>query len=100
MRINLQIIKELNPCLDRLENFSWHYRKFDGTVAEFLDLENITHKDKLWVLLGLLPRNLVEIFAIDCAVTTHAAAYAADAALQLEHRRQIEVLVYLVNTME
>jgi hypothetical protein len=87
--INKEIIKALNPCKDRYDNYLVHYSKFIGTIEEFLFLPEISHKDKLWVGLRLLPRNLVEVFALDCAVSAqnyaaadaaYAAADAADAA--------------------
>ena len=75
--INKEIIKALKPCGYRYENYITHYAEFNGTLEEFLFLPLISHNDKLWVGLRLLPRNLVEVFAIDCAVS--AQNYADDA---------------------
>jgi len=77
IKITTEIIKTLNPCNDRFDIWIEHYNDFNGTILEFLDLENITHSDKLWVALRLLPRHTVEVFAIDCAFSAAAASYAA-----------------------
>jgi len=87
LKINTKIIKELNPCQDRLDNWLKYYSDFKGDILDFLELENITALDKVWVSLKLLPRDIVEIFSIDCAFRADAAyavyvvyADAADAA--------------------
>ena len=82
LKINTKIIKELNPCQDRLDNWLKYYSDFKGDILDFLELENITAQDKVWVSLKLLPREIVEVFSIDCAFSAaaDAAAYAADAA--------------------
>ena len=56
--------------------------EFNGTIDEFVSLTGISHKDKLWVILSLLTRENIEVFAIDCSVAaaSYAAAAAADAA--------------------
>ncbi len=78
--INKPTIELLRPCSDRLKNYLNHYSDFKGDIVEFLELENITPQDKIWVAVRIMPRLLVETFAIDCAfvVATHA-AYATDA---------------------
>ena len=78
MKINKKIIKSLKPCADRYENYLVHYADFNGTIEEFLFLPEISPTDKLWVSLRLLPRNIVEVFALDCAVS--AQSYADDSA--------------------
>jgi len=82
MKITTQIIKDLNPCEDRRDNFLGYYPLFSGDHEDFLLLDKITHKDKLWVILRLMDRIDVEVFAIDCAVyaNTAYAAYASYAA--------------------
>lgn len=79
MKINTKIIEELNPCKDRFDNWKVHYYIFNGSIVKFLKLENITHSDKLWVALRILPKELVEIFAIDCALAAQFSYYAIDA---------------------
>ena len=153
MRINTAMILELRPCQSRLDNYLQYYAQFDGTIEDFIKLPDITHQDKLWVILRLIPRFELEVFAIDCAVSVifhsayaayadaaayaaaayadaaayaaaayaDAAAYAAaayadaayaDAAayaaaayaaaaydVDIERKRQLNVLVYLVNNI-
>ena len=77
ININQEIIKGLKPCASRYENFLRHYPTFSGSLEEFFLLSEISHSDKLWVSLRLLPRTLIEVFAIDCAI--QAQSYAADA---------------------
>jgi len=79
MKITTQIIKDLNPCEDRLDNFMEHYPDFDGDHEDFLLLDKITHNDKIWVILRLMERIDIEVFAIDCVVSASAAAAAAAA---------------------
>lgn len=67
-------LKSLKPCKDRWENYLKHYNSFSGDIEEFLVLENISAEDKVWVACRILPRVLVEIFAIDCAFATASTA--------------------------
>jgi hypothetical protein len=91
MKINTDIIKALNPCKDRYDNWVKHYPKFNKDTLDFLELKNITASDKIWVSVRVLPKELVDVFAIDCAFRAYVAAatcaaatcvadYAADAA--------------------
>jgi hypothetical protein len=79
IRVNKKIIKSLNPCADRYKNYLNHYSDFDGTLEEFLYLEHISHSDKIWLSVRRMPRFLVEVFAIDCAVRSADYAYYAAA---------------------
>ncbi len=92
--INKEIIKSLKPCADRYENYLKHYPDFEGCLEEFLDLEHISHTDKIWVSVRVMPRFWVECFAIDCALS--AAAHAAYDAT--ERQKQIESIIYLVQS--
>lgn len=49
MRITMEMIEEMNPCVDRLNNFKTHYPNFDGSLAEFVVLDKISEWDKVWV---------------------------------------------------
>lgn len=83
VHIDKKILKELRPCLSSWENYLKHHADFSGDFLEFLALENIPAKDKVWVAVRVLPREIVEVFAIDCAqsATNHAAySYSAAAA--------------------
>ena len=81
MRVNTKIIKAMNPCSDRLDNWLIHYKSFDGDVLEFLNLEKITSRDKIWVTLRLLRDDndlfTIQVFSIDCSFA--ACAYANSA---------------------
>lgn len=79
MRINNQIIKALNPCKDRLNNYLRYYENRDLTVRQFFKLANITHHDKLWVVLRLVSYETKVVFTLDCVFSANAAnaAYAA-----------------------
>jgi len=70
----------MEPCEARYENWLANYKNFDAYILEFLELKNITATDKIWVSVRVMPRFLVEVFAIDCAFSAYAAADAAYAA--------------------
>lgn len=79
--INTELIESLNPCKDRFNNWLEHYGTRSFTILEFLELEDdITAPDKIWVAVRVLPRDLVEVFAIDCAFAANASADATTAA--------------------
>ena len=118
IKINSEIIAALEPCKDRHDNWIAHYKDFDGDILDFLELENITATDKVWVSVRVMPRFLVEVFAIDCAfydadaadaaaaaadadaayAAADAAAYAAYAALyaDAERENQVDALIMLI----
>lgn len=102
IRINRDIIKQYNPCSNRFDRYLQHYPTFDDGILKFLDLEHISYSDKLWVTLRVLPRHLVEVFAIDMAFAAQEYAYAAAAvakkAIQQEQQNQINILKYLVES--
>lgn len=75
LTITIKKVATLNPCESRFNNFKQYYPNFSGDFTEFLDLTKINYSDKLWVILRLIPREVVEIFAVDCAV--NAVIYAA-----------------------
>ena len=87
--INKQVIESLAPCTHRWENYLEHYEEFSGDIVEFLELENISPEDKIWVFARVAPRLLVEIFAVDCAFSANTyavcAVYAAYAASYAAH---------------
>lgn len=72
LTINTKKIKKLNPCEDRLENWKKHYGAKSFRILNFLELDKITAEDKIWVSVRVLPRELVEVFAIDCAFSSFA----------------------------
>ena len=121
IKVNTKVISKLNPCKDRFDNWKYKYPKFNGDIIKFLRLTDISHSDKLWVTLRLIPSEIKVIFALDCAFSAYAAAahaahahaaYAASyaaavvavaadaaavAARKTEQNNQIEALIYLIN---
>jgi hypothetical protein len=53
LKINTEIIRKLNPCKDRFDNYLKHHESFNGNLKDFILLENITYKDKVWVFVRL-----------------------------------------------
>lgn len=75
-------------------------------ILEFLDLKSITLSDKYWVTFRLIPRFLVEVFAIDCACEAQEyadyaaadyAAYAAAYAATSERERSSNVRIKILD---
>jgi hypothetical protein len=67
MIINATLISSLNACSDRYDNYVLHYGTTDYDVDTFLDLDNITYQDKIWVLRRIMNATQARIFAILCA---------------------------------
>ena len=67
MLINKEIILQFNPCKDRFDNFTIKYPEFNGELKEFLALDKITYKDKIWVSVRLMTRTQKVKFSIKCA---------------------------------
>ncbi len=67
MKINTEIIKKLNPCNDRFNNYIKHYLTFNGNLEEFLSLDNITYSDKVWVFTHLATPIQNVIWSLLCA---------------------------------
>ncbi len=75
LKVTTAIISKLRPCESRFENWKSHYDTFAGDVIDFLSLDQITARDKIWVCLQILPRDLVETHAVNSAF--NAVAYPA-----------------------
>lgn len=67
MKINTEIIRSLNPCADRFQNYLSHYKDFDGTLEDFIVLEKISYSDKVWVVVRLFNERQRVKWAILCA---------------------------------
>ncbi len=67
MMINLEYVKSLNPCADRLKNAEEHYKDLEISLHDFLDLNKITHQDKLWIYFRSIPQELIGKVAADLA---------------------------------
>jgi hypothetical protein len=67
IKINTAIIRGLNPCESRFNNYLNHYKDFNGTLEEFLALANITYSDKTWVFKGLASKTQLLRWSYLCA---------------------------------
>ena len=67
MKINIETITRFNPCKDRLDNYLSYYSQFDGSLSEFLNLDKITFRDKVWISVRLMTRTQKVKFSILCA---------------------------------
>lgn len=67
MKVTNKLIKDLNPCKDRFDNYLNFYKGKKHTKAQFLGLKNITHEDKLWVAFRLIPTENIQLAAADIA---------------------------------
>ena len=65
--INTTVIKNLNPCDDRFDNWIKYYNDFEGNLNDFMALDKITFSDKIWVGVRVLNRNQQIEFACQCA---------------------------------
>lgn len=109
-------IRKLHPCYDPKRYLPNDWK---GTLVDILKIDNCPAKDRVWVVVRLMPRLELEIFAIDCAfadavaVADIAAAcayyavaadayYAAVVAAAVvaadadESQRQIDALIWLI----
>jgi len=66
-KINLEYIKSLNPCQNRLNNYIEHYSDFEGTLEQFLRLKKITQADKEWVYFRSVSKETARLVACDIA---------------------------------
>ena len=68
IQINVQTLRAMSPCKSRFEeNFLVHYPEFNGTWSEFLELDEISYEDRMWVAQRVLNRNQLIHFAVLCA---------------------------------
>lgn len=67
MKINRNVIKELEPCNDRFSNYIKSYSDFDGSLKEFLALTEISYDDKMWVFIRLASSKQIIKWGALCA---------------------------------
>ncbi len=67
MIINTETIKKLNPCKSRFDNYLEHYNDFNGTLEDFILLENISYSDKVWVFVRLATHMQNVTWSLLCA---------------------------------
>jgi len=65
MNIDKEYIEGLSPCADRLQNYLNNYAEWSGSLLEFLDLDKITRKDKMWVFVRSVSTDFKRRFAIE-----------------------------------
>ena len=65
--INKEVLKSTKPCADRWKNYLEFYSDFNGSFDEFLELDKISHDDKIWVAKKVLNKNQLVHFATLCA---------------------------------
>ena len=80
MRITTELIAGLSPCKDRFDNWKYHYGNRRPSLHKFTKLVNITHLDKIWVLIRLLSEENKVVFTIDMALSATQYTAAATAA--------------------
>jgi hypothetical protein len=67
MQVNTEILARLRPCTERFSNYLKYYEEFNGSFDEFIDLENVSYEDKIWVAKKLLNKNQLVHFGLLCA---------------------------------
>ena len=67
MLITKDYLKTLNPCEDRYKHYLTHYKDFEGTLEEFLDLKDLTYADKKWVFVRSIDKDKLRFVAADFA---------------------------------
>lgn len=67
MKIDYKIIKALDPCEDRFDNYMKHYKKFNGNLEDFIFLDKITYSDKVWVVTRLFTKEQNVAWSLKCA---------------------------------
>ena len=67
MKINKEVLKSFNPCIERWKNYLEHYSEFNGSFDKFIDLDKISYQDKIWLASKVLNRNQLVNFGILCA---------------------------------
>lgn len=58
-------ILDLDPCDDHMWSIPDNW---SGTLIDILSSEKLTVYEKQWVVLRLMPKRVVEVFVLDCAV--------------------------------
>ena len=65
--ITAKYIREFNPCADRIVNFESMYPGYNDTMFNFLQLDNITYSDKIWVACKVINYKILQQWSICCA---------------------------------
>ena len=65
--INKKYLKSLSPCEDRYKHYLTHYKKWTGSLEEFLELQELTFEDKKWVFVRSIDKSKLRLVASDFA---------------------------------
>lgn len=65
MKINIQLIRTLDPCKNSLDKVIRFYKNKEFTPRQFMGLKNISHEEKLWVAFRLISLEKVRFIADD-----------------------------------
>lgn len=77
MKLTTKEIIKLNPFILHYNNSIRYSANKTYTVEQFLDLSDISHEDKLSVVLRLVSRDIREVFGLDCAMSAISASVSA-----------------------
>lgn len=66
MKINRTVIEKLKPCKDKFDNYSSNHGDKDYNLEQFLELDNITYSDKVWVVTKLFTHEQNVKWSIAC----------------------------------
>jgi hypothetical protein len=66
-KLTAKLIKKLNPCKDRFDNFLKEYPNYKGDWYDFLSLDRISYEDKIWVAARLMNKEQLVRWSILCA---------------------------------
>jgi hypothetical protein len=64
--INKDVIKALSPCESGYKNYLIYYENFNGSLEEFLLLENIPYSDKVWLIRKICVRDELVLWSCRC----------------------------------
>jgi hypothetical protein len=67
MKINIQNIKDFNPCIEGLNNLIKHYPNLSVDMPTFLKLEHIPYNDKIWLVRRVVDIPTLQQWGLDCA---------------------------------
>jgi len=65
--ITAEVIKNIKPSNDRLESYLNQYKNETFTYEEFIDLNEISFEDKMWILLRLMSLKNIVLFSQNVA---------------------------------
>ena len=106
IRINKELIMKYKPCIEGVDNFNKHYT--DISITELINSENISYVHKVWLLVHIVPKELMILWAIDSSFAAYehsviaayaaacAAIYAANGASYNAKNERLQSLLYFI----